>query len=115
MTIRLETMPLTTNRLYGFANGRRYLRPEGKRNKDAMAWDARSQFRGAPLTGRLAVEVDLFWPTRRNHDIENLKALFDALSGIVWEDDGQIVDLHIRKHVNTADPHVILSVAAANS
>lgn len=114
MTIRLETLPLTTNRLYGFANGRRYLRPEGRDNKDAMAWEARSQYRGDPLQGPLAVTVDLFWPTRRNHDIENLKGLFDAMSGILYEDDGQICDLRIRKHFDKVSPRVEMTFLPAS-
>ena len=115
MRIVLETLPLTTNRLYGFANGRRYLRPEGRDNKDAMAWEARSQYRGDPFQGPLVVDVQLFYPTRRNHDIENLKGLFDAMSGVLYEDDGQICDLRIRKGYDKERPRVEMSVEAISA
>ena len=81
--------------------------------KDAIAWEARTQHRGDPLQGPLAVTVDLYWGDRRKHDTDNLKALLDALNGVVWEDDGQIVDLHARKHFDKANPRVEMSVSPA--
>jgi Holliday junction resolvase RusA-like endonuclease len=66
--------------------------------------------RGAPLTGPLAVTIDLYWPDRRKHDADNIKVLLDALTGIVWEDDGQISDLHIVKWFDKAEPRVKMKV-----
>lgn len=68
---------------------------------------------GEPLEGPLVVTVDIFWPDRRNHDIENLKGLFDALSGVVWVDDGQIVDLHLTKAVDKENPRLEMTVEPA--
>lgn len=79
--------------------------------KDAIGSEARSQYRGDPLQGPLAVTVDLYWPDRRKHDVDNIKVLLDALSGIAWEDDGQIVDLRTRKHVDKERPRVEIEVS----
>lgn len=110
MTLRFETMPLSTNALHGVYQGRKILSARGRTNKEAIGWEARSQYRGAPLTGPLAVEVSLFWPTKRNHDVDNIKTLLDSLTGIVWQDDGQICDLHIMKEFDKSAPRVEMRV-----
>ncbi|GIV04143.1 MAG: crossover junction endodeoxyribonuclease rusA [Nitrospiraceae bacterium] len=52
-----------------------------------------------PLTGRLAVQVEVFPPDGRRRDIDNVqKALLDALQhGGAYADDSQIVQLAIEK------------------
>jgi crossover junction endodeoxyribonuclease RusA len=81
-----------------------------RRAKEEMGWEARSQYRGEPLTGPLEVRVNLWWPDRRKHDVDNIKALLDALTGIVWEDDGQIEDLRVRKGFDKKRPRVEIEV-----
>ena len=111
MTLTLLTLPISTNSLYGQAGGRqRFLTERGRRNKEAMAWEARSQYRGRPLEGPVAAEITLYWPNRRNHDIDNIKSLLDACTGILWKDDGQITDLHLMKSVDKEKPRVEMRV-----
>lgn len=112
MTLKLSTLPLSTNNLYANGARGRFLTPKGRANKEAMGWEARSQYQGEPLTGPLKVSVALYWPTKRNHDIDNIKGLLDALTDVVWEDDGQIGDLHIRKFYDKANPRVEMEVLA---
>ncbi len=88
-----------------------FLDPRARRCKEAIGWEARSQYRGKPLTGPLAVSVALYWPDRRKHDIDNIKVLLDALTGIVWEDDGQIVELHTTKVFDKEKPRVEVTIA----
>lgn len=113
MTLKFQTMPLSTNALHGVFRGRKIISVKGRANKEAIGWEARSQYRGKPLAGSLAVQIDLYWPTRRNHDIDNIKTLLDTLNGIVWIDDGQIIDLHTRKFYDKAKPRVEMTVKAA--
>jgi hypothetical protein len=47
--------------------------------------------------------------------VDNIKGLLDALTGIVWEDDGQIVDLHTTKFYDPAGAWVELSIETAAS
>ena len=43
-----------------------------------------------------SAEEGLLWPKR--HDVDNLaKSILDACNGIVFEDDGQVCELHICK------------------
>lgn len=78
--------------------------------KEAIGWEARSQYRGEPLDGPLKVEIRLYWPDKRKHDVDNIKTLLDALSGVIWIDDGQIEDLHIRKFHDKSNPRVEMEV-----
>lgn len=110
MTLTFTTLPLSTNSLYAHTGSRRFLTNKGKENKDAIAWEARAQYRGQPLKGALVVEITLFWKDKRRHDVDNIKGLLDALTGILWEDDNQIEQLMIMKAVDKENPHVELRV-----
>jgi Holliday junction resolvase RusA-like endonuclease len=112
MTLTFETLPPTTNHLYvqSRSTGVRYMDPRARRAKEGIGWEARQQYRGKPLEGPLAVEVSLFWPDKRNRDIDNIKALLDACTGILWGDDGQITDLHLMKGVDREHPRVEMKV-----
>jgi Holliday junction resolvase RusA-like endonuclease len=112
IAVTLQTLPLSTNNLY--ANGRkgRFLTTAGRTNKEDMGWEARSQYHGEPLSGPLRLTVALYWPDKRNRDIDNIKGLLDSLTGILWEDDGLIEDLHIRKFRDKARPRVELELFA---
>jgi len=108
--IEFSTMPLGTNNLYAHRGRHRFLTSKAKDNKHALAMEARSQYRGAPMEGPLSVKIDLWWPTRANHDVDNIKVLLDALTGILWLDDGQIVELGTRKGYEKGKARVILTV-----
>lgn len=103
-------MPPSTNSIYKPFGGRFHIDIKAKEAKEAMAWEARSQYRGQPLEGELIVEVHLTWPTRRNHDVDNIKSLLDCLKGILWIDDSQIVDLRITKRYVKGEQGVLLTV-----
>jgi Holliday junction resolvase RusA-like endonuclease len=110
MTLRFEALPLSTNHLYSQSRNGRFLTDRARRNKDLIGWEARAQYKGKPLTDLLKVAIDLYWPDKRKHDVDNIKTLLDSLNGIVWEDDGQIVDLHTRKFYDKADPRVEMTI-----
>ncbi len=102
MTLTFTTLPLSTNALYISSGGRRFLTSKARDNKDAIGWEARAQYRGKPLSGPLVVEIALYWPDKRRHDVDNIKALLDALTGILWEDDSQISTLNLSKRYGDA-------------
>ena len=107
--IILETPLISTNALY-FTGGQRRLTPKARYIKHSIGWEARDQFHGEPLKGDLRIRVEMYFGDKRKRDIDNIKALLDALSGIVWEDDSQIVELHLFKHVGAKKPRIEISL-----
>lgn len=106
--LNLKTMPLSTNQLY---QGRRFLTKEGKANKVAIAWEVKSQLKARmPLKGPVVAYARFFWPDARNHDIENFKSLWDVLSGFAYDDDSQIVEMHLYKAIDRTNPRVEIEV-----
>lgn len=106
----IRTMPLSTNALY---RGRRFLTREGKANKEALAWEAKALWRGKPpLTGSIKLTVRLYWPDMRRHDVDNIKALLDSFSGIFYEDDSQVRELHVTKYFDKENPRVEVEAVA---
>lgn len=66
-----------------------------------------------PLSGRISIEATLYEPNAsRTRDVSNYaKLVHDAMSGIVYTDDGQIDDLHWRRGLPDIDrPRLELTV-----
>lgn len=104
--IVLKTMPLSTNHLYAHSGRMRFMTSKGKENKEALQWETRTQYRGKPLTCPVRLKIALWWADKRKHDIDNIKILLDAFTGILYEDDGQITELHIMKGYDKENPRV---------
>lgn len=110
MNLVFLTLPLSTNQLWRHTGNRTYLTDRGRQNKEQIGWEGRAQYRGEPYTGPLAVRIDLYWPDRRTHDVDNIKGFLDALTGILWVDDSQIIDLRVTKAVDRDRPRVELEL-----
>lgn len=92
-----------------------YMTEEGKAIKQAYALQARIQGRSqailAPLKGDLGVNICLYFPDNRRRDWDNWhKAICDAMTGVLWEDDSQIIEAHVGKYVDKGNPRVELDV-----
>ncbi len=56
---------------------------------------------------KLVAEVTIFWPTRRKRDVENVgKLLWDALEGVVYENDQWLLPRYMDFHVDKTNPRV---------
>jgi len=66
------------------------------------------------LRGDVRLTVDMYPPDRRKRDIDNpLKCLLDAMSGGMYEDDSQIVELIAHKLPSEGKPgRVVVTVEA---
>lgn len=87
------------------------------RYEDLVRLKAGEVMEGAPLEGPLAVSIDVYRPIPKalqtkpkreaiaagtlrpitKPDVDNYAKTIDALNKIVWRDDGQVVDLTVRK------------------
>lgn len=115
MKFTLSGEPKSTQHIYQSACRGRfptvYMTAQGKGIKQAYQWEARSQYRGKPLAGELAVSVRFYFATRRKRDLDNQnKLVLDALSGIAYADDSQIVELTLRRDHDPAKPRIEVTV-----
>jgi crossover junction endodeoxyribonuclease RusA len=97
-------MMFPTNR-----QGRRFLSDRGKKFKEDAQTTCRIS-RVPLLTGELIVNLKLFRP-KRSGDIDNYaKGIFDAIKGICFIDDRQIVELHILRFDDRENPRVEMEI-----
>jgi Holliday junction resolvase RusA-like endonuclease len=78
---------------------------------NSMAWAAQQAIMQYPgweiFTGDVVVVAEFVRGNKMRVDLDNLfKCLADSLNGIVWEDDKQIIDLHITKSFDKDNPHI---------
>ncbi|WP_181435906.1 RusA family crossover junction endodeoxyribonuclease [Curtobacterium sp. MCSS17_006] len=67
-----------------------------------------------PVTGKLNVRLRFFRNDNRRVDCDNLaKVPLDALNGLAWADDSQIVSLIISKHHDADNPRTEIDVFTA--
>ena len=92
-----------------------------------------SQFKGEPLQGPLRLKCSFLMPRPKRlyrkkdaegevwsssrPDLDNLiKAVKDALNGIVWHDDSQVASLTVEKHYHskTGGPGAVVEIECLN-
>ena len=103
-------------------SGKRAYQPQGNRDyRQLCQWAAKMAMKGAePLKCAVAATVKIyrrFQPTsRRFGDVDNfLKALFDALNQIVFDDDSQIVRCSVEKFTDKTAPRAEITIEPAES
>lgn len=83
--------------------------PAGKALKEAYQWEAKSQWKGKPLQGDVSLSITLYFGTKRKADLDNFNKLsLDALTGIAYEDDSQVAELHLKRGYDKARPRIEL-------
>ena len=86
--------------------------------KDVLGYFALRAMQGQPpFTGALKLSADFYKPkpkditSRKWGDVDNfLKAVMDALNGICYVDDRQVIDVHARKFFG--QPKVFITLEA---
>ncbi len=70
----------------------------------AKTWDRKPCF---------SVELDVYRKSRTRYDLDNAeKQIGDALNGVVWDDDSQIVEWRARKLIDRGRPRVEIRIRA---
>lgn len=103
--------PPSVNRYWRFprALGRPILSAEARAYKANAGLEARVQG-VTPLAGPVSVQINVFRPQRRG-DLDNTaKVALDALNGIAWEDDEQIVHLELDRFDDKARPRLEVTI-----
>lgn len=112
MKVTLTTPYVSTNALYTHNRyGKRILTKKARVHKEAIAWEAKEQV-GAkkPLAGVLSVEVHWYMPDNRRRDLDNIKMVLDALTGVLWVDDSNIFQLRMFKYIDKDKPRFEISI-----
>lgn len=113
ITIEGDCIPAARPRF----TGRRAYQP--KRNAEyrrVIEWSAKMAMKGAePLQGALTATVKVYRKfqrtSRRFGDVDNfLKAIFDALNKIVFDDDSQIVRCSVEKITDKKAPRAEITI-----
>lgn len=108
MKFKLDYPP-SLNRLWRHFHGRAILSREAREYKKVVQYQALEQ-RVTRQDGPLCVSLHLFRPAKRG-DIDNAtKALFDSLNGLAWNDDSQIVEMHVYRGDDKNYPRVEINV-----
>lgn len=87
------SLPVSINKMYQPAGHAIILSQAARNWKEYAMLLARSQWQDAPLEGELVVFY-YFYGSKMDWD-NPCKILGDALNGIVWIDDSQVVEAHI--------------------
>lgn len=101
--------PPSANKYWRVVKGRPVVSAEARSYKQGAKLRALSA--GIrPISGPVVLSVGVYRP-RKAGDLGNrLKVLEDALNGVAWIDDGQIVEIHMRRFEDKANPRVELLI-----
>jgi len=116
MDIILTGNPLSTQNVYKIASrggfARMYMSKEGKDRKEEYHWELKQQWgRKKPLQGNLSIGIDLYFGDKRKRDWDNFHKLsMDAMSGIVWDDDSQVLEAVVKKEYDKKNPRIEINI-----
>lgn len=115
ISITLLGEPKSTSHVYKMTcRGRfatMYMDQMGKALKEDYKWQVKSQFKKKPLKGSLEIWIILYFGTKRRCDWDNFHKLsMDALTGMVWEDDEQILEAHVSKRYDKGKPRIEIEI-----
>ena len=115
MTLEVDAQPQGRIR---FSRGRCYYSPKDMQYRKSVREQAKAAMAGKePMTGEICAAVKIYRKyknsARQFGDVDNhLKAIFDALNGVCYVDDAQIVRAVVEKHTDKARPRVEIELGA---
>lgn len=106
--------PPSLNNMYPTSrSGRRYLSDEGKAFK-AAALAAISEQDARSFVGPVKIAMRLYRPQKRGDLSNRIKAVEDVLTAAgVWQDDGQVVELHATRFDDKENPRAEVEIRSA--
>lgn len=84
---------------------------KGKTLKESYQWQAKSQWRQKPIEMDVEIDIKIYFGTKRRSDWDNFHKLsMDALSGIVYADDSQIIKATVEKKYDKQNPRITIEI-----
>ena len=107
--------PPSINHYWRMVNGRMLISREGRAFRRRVC-SVLAALGAKPLSGPLAVRIEVYPPDARRRDIDNVqKALLDALQhGGAYHDDSQIVRLIAEKQGPVSGGRIIVRIKEVN-
>lgn len=89
--------------------------PEYRANKTKAEYEIKRQYKGEPLKGDVRLTAYALFPDKRKRDAGNYRKLItDALSGLCYEDDSQLVaETWERAGYDKVNPRIEINLEAA--
>ncbi len=110
------SFPVSVNHMYGYRKSKtgigKYLTPKARDFKTMLQEKYKSEINLPPIKAheKISARLELLINDKRKHDIDNsTKSLLDAFNSLAWEDDNQIVSLHITKTLGCKEKGFIFS------
>ena len=115
ITFTVEGVPRPKARARRGKGGQWYTPQSTRAYEEAVGWAARDAGIRNPYQGTVRLEIVLWLPDRRRRDVDNCaKSICDALNGIAYLDDSQIIELTVRRAVDRERPRAIVTVEAVD-
>jgi len=77
----------------------------GQGRQEQYQWEAK--WKGPPLSRAIELHATFFFDTKRKADLDNFNKLsLNALTGIAYEDDSQISELHLYRRYDPLKPRI---------
>lgn len=93
--------PLSQNQSIGIAYNKFYRTTAYKAFKQHIVQCLNENYSFKCTKDPISINIDLYYKSKRKVDIDNpIKGIFDALNGLLFEDDSQIECMHVQKIVN---------------
>lgn len=106
----LVTLPYPPLLNHMYVKTRRGMRLSDKAKAFRMMAQIALRWTEYQFEGSIAVELHVYRP-RKAGDIDGTqKAVFDAMNGLLWVDDKQIIEMHVYRHDDKHCPRVELTV-----
>lgn len=108
--ISIDIIPISVNAAYRRSEGHgMHMTSEAHAYKEAIHWTAWEKRR---IHKTPVVKIQFTFADKRKHDIDNyLKLCLDALNGVMWEDDNDIVQLHVYKLYRKDKPNITITIS----
>lgn len=106
--------PPSANKCWRRVGNRTLLSADARAYRAATATAALQQGM-RPLKGNVVVVMEFYRP-QKSGDVDNrIKQLLDALRGVGFEDDKQVVEITARRFEDKANPRAVVTVTPAVS
>lgn len=113
VSFSINIKPISQNAVYKRAKNRRmFMTNEGKIFKDSIGWAAKEVMTQKAIFKKdVQVNIVLYMPDRRIDPANVEKLLFDALEGIVYQNDRQVRIHYCEAVIDKNNPHINITIS----